>query len=230
MNQKAFAILVGAVMVLSAFAGFVLRGSNQNENIVADSGSSSLQTFGVQGMLVDWSFDSLEDVLEMSPESTVMAYWINTSASQNLTDATRNALPQSFGLNYGSQLYPTKIERLAAAYFNNTWIEFDWIKPFPVGYSGLVIPYENYMMIPAGADYVTVMGRPTLMGTQDAVKQTIDVIAGGLATDRFTLPAGAGGPAGSISWQERFRSFNCWRIQGILSWCKRIKRGIKWGI
>jgi hypothetical protein len=190
MNQKAFAILVGAIMVLSAFAGFVLRGSNQNENVIVGSDATSLQTFGVQGRLVDWSFDNLGDVLEMSPESTVMAYWINTSASQNLTDATRTILPQSFGLNYGSQLYSTKIERLAAAYFNNTWIEFHWIKPFPMGYSGLVIPYENYMMIPTSTDYVTVMGRPTLMGTQDAVKQTIDVITGGLATDSFTLPVG----------------------------------------
>jgi hypothetical protein len=190
MNQKAFAILVGAIMVLSAFAGFVLRGSNQNENVVVGTDANSLQTFGVQGRLVDWSFDNLEDVLEMSPESTSMAYWINISASQNLTDATRTVLPQSFGLNYGSQLYSTKIERLAAAYFNNTWIEFHWIKPFLVGYSGLVVPYENYMMIPASTDYVTVMGRPTLMGSQDAMRQTIDVITGGLATDRFVLPIG----------------------------------------
>ena len=64
MNQKAFAILVGAVMVLSAFAGFVLRGSNQNEIVVAGSDANSLQTFGVQGRLVDWSLDSLDDVLE----------------------------------------------------------------------------------------------------------------------------------------------------------------------
>jgi hypothetical protein len=190
MNQKAFAILVGAVMVLSAFAGFVLRGSNQNEVVVVGSNANSLQTFGVQGRLVDWSLDNLDDVLKMSPESTVMAYWINLSASQNLTDATRAALPQSVGMSYGSQLYPNEIERLAAAYFNNTWIEFHWIKPFPVGYSGLVIPYMDYMMIPAGTDYVTVMGRPTLFGTQDAIRQSIDVITGGLATDSFTLPMG----------------------------------------
>ena len=94
MNSKAFAIFVGAIMVVSAFAGFVLRGSNQNEAIVV-SNADSLQTFGVQGRLVDWNFDGLQDVLEMSPQSTVMAYWINTTPSQNLTDAARAALPQS---------------------------------------------------------------------------------------------------------------------------------------
>lgn len=189
MNQKAFAIFVGAIMVVSAFAGFVLRGNDQ-ETTVVGSDSASLQTFGVQGRLVDWNFDSLEDVLEMSPESTVMAYWINLSASQNLTDPARAILPKSLGATYGSQLYPTPIERLAEVYFNNTWIEFHWIRPFRVTYGGLVIPYEDYMMIPASTDYVTVMGKPTLFGTQDAMRQVIDVISGGLSTNNFTLPVG----------------------------------------
>ena len=186
MNQKAFAIFVGAIMVISAFAGFVLRGSDQNE-IVVPSNTDSLQTFGVQGRLVDWNFNGLGDVLEMSPQSTVMAYWINLSPPQNLTDEAKVALPESLGLSYGSQLYPTKIERAAEIYFNNTWMEFHWIRPFPVGYNGLVIPYENYMMIPAGSDYAMVMGKPTIFGPQDAVRQTIDVISGGLPAENFTL-------------------------------------------
>ena len=132
MNQKAFAIFVGALMVLSAFAGFVLMGSNQNDAVVA-SNADSLQTFGVQGHLVDWNFDGLKDVLEMSPQSTVMAYWINLTASQNLTDAARAALPQSLGLNYGSQIYSTKIERLADIYFNNTWTGVPLDQAFPGG-------------------------------------------------------------------------------------------------
>lgn len=189
MNQKAFAIFVGAIMILSAFASFVLRGSDQNE-VVVGTNAWSVETFGVQGRLVDWDFNNLEDALKMSPPSTVMAYWINTTASQNLTDAARTALPQSLGLTYGSQLYSTNIDRLAEAYFNNTWIEFHWIKPYHVGYSGLVVPYDNYMMIPAASDFVTVMGKPTLFGTQTAMKQVIDVISGGLATDNFTLPRG----------------------------------------
>jgi hypothetical protein len=186
MNQKAFAIFVGAIMILSAFAGFVLRGSDQSPTVVGSDATSS-QLFGVQGNLVDWNFEGLADTLQMAPESTVMAYWLNLDASQNLTDAATAALPQSLGMTYGSQLYSTEIERLAKVYFNNTWIEFHWIKPFPLGYNGLVVPYENYMMIPAGTDYVTVMGKPTLFGTQDATEQVIDVIAGGLPTDNFTV-------------------------------------------
>ncbi|VVB71490.1 Uncharacterised protein [uncultured archaeon] len=189
MNQKAFAIFVGAIMILSAFAGFVLRGSDQNVTVVG-SDATSLQVFGVQGNLVDWDFGNLADTLQMAPESTVMAYWLNLDASQNLTAAAAAALPQSLGMTYGSQLYSTKIERLAKVYFNNTWLEFHWIKPFALGYSGLVVPYENYMMIPTGTDYVTVMGKPTLFGTQDATRQVIDVIAGGLPTDNFTLALG----------------------------------------
>ncbi|HEX7445494.1 MAG TPA: hypothetical protein VF300_03810 [Methanothrix sp.] len=186
MNQKAFAIFVGAIMVISAFAGFVLRGSDQNSTIVV-SNSDSLQTFGVQGNLVDRNFDGLQDVLELSPQSTVMAYWINLTSSQNLTDGAKAAFPESLGLNYGSQIYSTQIERLAGVYFNNTSLEFHWIQPFQVGYNGLVIPYEGYMMIPASTEYITVMGKPVLFGTQDATKQVIDVITGGPSAVNFTL-------------------------------------------
>ena len=182
MNSKAFAIFVGAIMIISAFAGFVLRGSDQNETVVVASNTDSLQTFGMQGRLVEWDFDGLQDVLQMSPESTVMAYWINLSASQNLTEAGAAALPQSLGLNYAGQLYSTKIEKLANVHFNGTWTEFHWIKPYPVGYNSLVIPYQDYMMIPGGNDYVTVLGKPVLFGTQESVRPVIDVIAGGLAS------------------------------------------------
>jgi hypothetical protein len=146
-----------------------------------------LQTFGVQGNLVDRNFDGLKDVLELSPQSTVMAYWINLTSSQNLTDAAKAAFPESLGLNYGSQIYSTDIERLANIYFNSTSLEFHWIQPFQVGYNGLVIPYEGYMMIPASTEYTMVMGQPILFGAQDATKQVIDVITGGPSAVDFTL-------------------------------------------
>jgi hypothetical protein len=187
MKSKAFAIFVGAIMIISAFAGFVMLGGNQTENVVVPSGNDSLQTFGVQGRLVEWDFGGLQDVLQMSPESTVMAYWINLSASQNLTDAATAALPQSLGLSYGSQIYSTKIENLAHVNFNDTWTEFHGIQPYVVGYNGLVIPYQSYMMIPAGTDFAIVYGKPALFGTQDSVRQVLDVITGGLAAESFTL-------------------------------------------
>ena len=187
MNSKAFAIFVGAIMVLSAFASFVLRGTDQSEISVEQSSSDSLKAFGMQGNLVDWNFDGISDVLEMAPESTVMAYWVNLSASQNLTNALKTALPESLGLRYESQLYSTNIERLAGAEFNGTWTEFHWIKPYQINYNSLVIPYENYMMIPTGTDYVTVLGRPVLFGSQDGVQQVIDVITGGEPANGFTL-------------------------------------------
>jgi hypothetical protein len=189
MNQKAFAIFVGGIMIISAFAGFVLRGGDNSQS-VATAGPASLDTFGVQGRLVDWNFDSLEDTLGMCPENTTMAYWLNTSKSQNLTDAAREALPPSLGLTYGSQLYPTRIERLGAAYFNNTFAEFHWITPFPVGYDGIVLPYQDYMMIPTTADYSVVMGMPTIFGPQKGIEGVLDVITGGLSSNKFTLPQG----------------------------------------
>jgi len=191
MNQKVFAIFVGGIMILSAFAGFMLRGNDQGANAVATTGPVSLDTFGVQGSLVDQSFDSLEDTLAMCPENTTMAYWLNMSASQNLTDAAQAILPPSFALSYGSQLYPVSIERLGVAYFNNTFAEFHWIRPFPVGYDGIVVPYDGYMMIPNTPDYSAVMGRPTIFGPNKGLEGVLDVISGNnFSTDKFTLPQG----------------------------------------
>ena len=187
MNSKAFAIFVGAIMVLSAFAGFVLMGSDQSEIPVAAADSYSLENFKATGNLVDWDFEGIQDVLEMAPDNTVMAYWVNLSAPANLTAAARAALPQSMGFSYGSQMYGTRIERLGGIYFNGSWTEMHWIKPYQVGYSSLVIPYENYMMIPTGNDYVTILGKPVLFGLQEPVQRVIDVITGGLSSDSFTL-------------------------------------------
>lgn len=187
MNSKAFAIFVGAIMVFSVFAGYVMMGSDQGSIPVETTESDSLQDFGATGNLVDWNFDGLGDVLEMAPESTVMAYWLDLNASMNLTRAASASLPQSIGLLYGSQLYSSKIERLAGINFNGSWTEFHWIKPYQIGYGSLVIPYENYMMIPTGNDYVTVLGRPVLFGIQNQVQQVIDVISGGLSAGGFTL-------------------------------------------
>lgn len=189
MNQKAFAIFVGAIMVFSAFAGMVMLGGDQSQRPIP-VGSDSLDTFGVQGRLVEWNFDGLEDTLEMAPESTVTAYWMNMSAAQNLTDAARTSLPPSLGLSYGDNLYQTKIEKLSAAYFNDTWAEFHWIRPFRVAYEGLVIPYEGFMMIPSTTEYSAVLGKPTLFGPQKGLEGVLDVISGDLPTDKFTLPLG----------------------------------------
>jgi hypothetical protein len=174
-------------MVLSAFAGFVLMGSDQSEIPVAAADSYSLENFKATGNLVDWDFEGIQDVLEMAPENTVMAYWVNLSAPANLTAAAKAALPQSMGFSYGSQMYGTRIERLGGIYFNGSWTEMHWIKPYQVGYSSLVIPYENYMMIPTGNDYVTILGKPVLFGLQEPVQRVIDVITGGLSSDSFTL-------------------------------------------
>lgn len=190
MNQKAFAIFVGAIMVFSAFAGMVMLGGDQSQRPATVVGSDSLNTFGVQGRMVEWNFDGLGDTLEMAPESTVMAYWVNMSAPNNLTDVARTTFPQSLGLSYGSNIYPTEIQRLGAAYFNDTWAEFHLVRPFPVAYDGLVIPYEGFMMIPSSTDYSAVMGRPALFGPPEGLKGVLDVISGGLPTDKFTLPQG----------------------------------------
>lgn len=190
MNQKAlFAIFIGAVMVFSAFAGFIMRGGDEGSQLQA-TGQVSLDLFGVQGKLVDMNFNSLEDVLGISPESTAQAYWIDLDRSDNLTDAAREALPKAMGLEFRDRIYQTKIERLGAAYFNDSSAEFHWIRPYTVAYNSLVVPYSGYMMLPQTSDYYVVLGRPTIFGSERSLMSVLDVVSGGLPTDKFTLAVG----------------------------------------
>jgi hypothetical protein len=181
MNQKKgltlLAIFIGVMMVLSAFPSFIMRGGNE-AGIVPPAAQVSVDTFGVQGKLVDTSFNSLDDVLRMSPESTTLAYWIDLEKSQNLTDAAQGALPAAIGLSYGDRIYQNKIERMGAVYFNDSSAEFHWITPYRVAYNSLVVPYDGYMMIPQSSDYSMVLGRPVLFGPQKSLEGVLDVVSG----------------------------------------------------
>ena len=196
MKQKALAIFIGLIMVLSAFAGFVMRGGNGPAEETQETGTGSLTDFGVAGRLVEWPFTSVGDLLEMCPDNLIIAYWIDLERSQNLTEAVRATISPNLpnvGLSYGESLetiYSSKVERVGVAFFDDGWTEFHWMVPARVGYEGLVIPYENFMIIPWSTDYSTVMGRPTLFGPQKSLEKIIDVVTGGASTDRFSLPYG----------------------------------------
>jgi hypothetical protein len=189
MNQKtgivAFAVFIALMMILSAFAGFMMRGGDEESGVAA--GQVSVQTFGVPGTLVDLDFNKIKDLLDMSPENTVTAYWIDLDKSENLTDAAREALPQAIGLTYGDRIYQNKIERLGASYFNNSSVEFHWIKPYNVAYNNLVVPYDGFMMIPQSSEYYIALSRPVFFGPQEPLKSVLDVVSGGLPTNNFTL-------------------------------------------
>lgn len=199
MNSKAlFAIFIGAVMIFSAFAGFMMMGGDQGTQIQPTE-QVSVNLFGIQGNLVDMSFNGLEDLLAMSPQSTDQAYWIDLERSANLTDAAREVLPPALGLEYSDRIYQNKIERLGAAYFNGSLAEFHWIRPYSVAYNSLVVPYNGYMMIPQTSDYYVVLGRPTVFGTQRSVENVLDVLSGVMPTDKFTLAVGAQGDLQMVS-------------------------------
>jgi hypothetical protein len=91
------------MMIISAFAGFMMRGGNEASRTAPSD--VSVQTFGIPGTLLEMDFNKIDDLLYMSPESTVTAYWIDLGVSDNLTQAAREALPQAIGLMYGSSLY-----------------------------------------------------------------------------------------------------------------------------
>ena len=95
MNQKSSAIIVAVfiagIMVLSVFSGYVMRGGGPPE--IVSRGAWNPSDFGVGGRLINWDFEGLGDALGMYPEDLVFAFWINMTASENLTDAAAQVTP-----------------------------------------------------------------------------------------------------------------------------------------
>lgn len=194
MNQKSSAIIVAlfiaGIMVLSVFSGFVMRGGGPTETTVRGAWNPS--DFGVGGRLINWDFGSIGDCLGMYPEDLVLAFWINMTASQNLTEAAALTLPPTVGLTYRDQvkIYPSPIDRVSWGLFGDQIAEFHWTKPARLGSQGLAVFYSGYQLVPVGTtEIVTVLGTPVLFGTEPSVKSVLDVLSGDApTTGKFVLP------------------------------------------
>lgn len=194
MNQKSSAIIVAVfiagIMVVSVFSGYVMRGGGPAETTA--QGAWNPSDFGVGGRLINWDFGSIGDALGMYPEDLVFAFWINMTASENLTEAAALSLPPTVGLTYRDQvnIYPSPIDRVSWGLFGGEIAEFHWTKPARLGAQSLAVFYNGYQMVPIGTtEIVTVLGTPVLFGTEPSVKSVLDVLSGEASTTgKFVLP------------------------------------------
>ncbi|HPJ31100.1 MAG TPA: hypothetical protein PLZ42_06880 [Methanothrix sp.] len=194
MNQKSWAtigvVFLAGIMIISSFSSFIFRGGGPAETAAQSTWNPS--DFGVSGRLINWDFENLGDALGMYPEDLIFAFWMNTTASDNLTEAAAMVLPASVGLTLKDQLnlYPSPIDGVSWGLFGNETAEFHWTKPAPLGSHGLAILYNGYQMIPLGTTEIfIVMGTPVLFGTETSVKNVLDVISGTAPTaEGFVLP------------------------------------------
>lgn len=194
MNQKSSAIIVAVfiagIMVLSVFSGYVMRGGGPPE--IVSRGAWNPSDFGVGGRLINWDFEDLGDALGMYPEDLVFAFWINMTASENLTDAAAQVLPPTVALTFRDQLnlYPSPIDSFSWGLFGDEFVEFHWTRPAPLGSRGLSVVYNGYQMMPIeSTDLFRVMGTPVLFGSEPAVKKVLDVLSGQASTtEGFVLP------------------------------------------
>ncbi|MDD5768768.1 MAG: hypothetical protein PHW55_09315, partial [Methanothrix sp.] len=127
MNQKSWAtigvVFLAGIMIFSTFAGFVMRGGGPAET--ATSAAWNPSDFGVSGRLINWDFESLGDALGMYPEDLVFAFWVNLTASENLTAAAALVLPPALGLTLRAlvDLYPSPIDRVAWGFYGDETAE-----------------------------------------------------------------------------------------------------------
>ncbi|HPE64083.1 MAG TPA: hypothetical protein PLQ49_08260 [Methanothrix sp.] len=194
MDQKSGAIIIAVflagIMFFSSFSSFIFRGGEPAETTVQATWNPS--DFGVSGRLINWDFESLGDALGMYPEDLVFAFWLNMTASDNLTEAAALTLPATVGLTLKDQLnlYPSPIDEISWGFFGNETAEFHWTRPAPLGAHGLAVLYNGYQVIPLGtSELFIVMGTPVLFGTETSVKKVVDVISGTApTTEGFVLP------------------------------------------
>ena len=194
MNQKSWAtigvVFLAGIMIISSFSSFIFRGGGPAETTAQATWNPS--DFGVSGRLINWDFESLGDALGMYPEDLVFAFWLNMTASDNLTEAAVMALPATVGLTLRDQLnlYPSPIDGISWGLFGDEIAEFHWTKPAPLGAHGLAVLYNGYQMVPLGtSELFIVMGTPVLFGTETSVKKVLDVLSGeSPTTDGFVLP------------------------------------------
>ncbi|MDF0590436.1 hypothetical protein [Candidatus Methanocrinis natronophilus] len=194
MNQRSWAIIVAifiaGIMIFSTFASFVTPGGGPPETTTR--GAWNPADFGVGGRLINWDFNSIGDCLGMYPEELVYAFWIDMTASEDLTEAAALSLPPTIGLTYRDQLrlYPSPIDRASWGLFADQIAEFHWTKPSRIGAQGLAVFYNGYQLVPIGTTEIfTVLGTPVLFGTETSVKSVLDVVTGQApTTEKFVLP------------------------------------------
>ena len=175
--------------------GAIIAGSSVSlnfESVDDDLGAWNQSDFGVGGRLINQYFESVCDVFKMYPENLVFAFWIDMTASKDLTEAAALSLPPTVGLTYRDQvnIYPSPIDRVSWGLFGDEIAEFHWTKPALIGAQGLAVLYNGYQLAPVGTtEIVTVLGTPVLFGTEPTVKSVLDVLSGeALTTGKFVLP------------------------------------------
>jgi hypothetical protein len=186
-KQRAIAIFLAVIMVGSIVPMFFSGSSNNksNPNDVNGTATEAPTIDSMPGEHVEHQLNSIADGLAMSPEGITFAQYVdfakvNTSQLQMFQPLPTEML----------SLYNVWITKQFTAVDNNiaessdSVFEMHAIYPEVVNFQYIqsTEPYNGYYFLSRGNNYSNVVGSPMLLGSENRLKDVIDVISGNAAS------------------------------------------------
>lgn len=204
-NQKYLAVLLALTMLLSVFMIFFSGDSKTsgNETSTPENGveNSTIAFSQIPGKQVHHEFNSIADGLNMSPGGVISATYVD------LQRTTGTPFEQVFGnVTSMKSLYGADVtKRYGAGYANGSGFELHQIPEQKILMPWGAIQYNNYSLLARTnntRDIWNVAGSPVILGSQQSVKDVIDVLDGNAtATTEYNSLLSQADPEGSI-YQE----------------------------
>ncbi|ADE36390.1 hypothetical protein [Methanohalophilus mahii] len=184
---KYVGIFLAVIMVGSIGMFFFSGGSTNNNN---EQTSENVQAAGfesVPGKHVSISFNSIHDGLEATPENVTNAMYIDFASTkgtplQYLASNIYVKMYTNANISMYNNFYKSNVTKMyIAGYRNSSRIEMHDINPQIVAFPYYMAPetYKGYqpLLLNQGT-YRAIIGKPIILGDQQSVEDTIDVIEG----------------------------------------------------
>lgn len=172
MKQKLIAIFLAFIMVGSVIP-YLFSGSSQPEENNPEDQTNAPGFESVSGKHVDHKFNSIDDALKMTPEGVVSAQYFDISKIkgtpiENLINLNRTA-PQG--------MYNANITKTYSANYNGSQFQLHTFTPEIVAFQYTSKPYNGYQLLGRSNGIYNVIGNPTILGSEEKVKDVIDVLS-----------------------------------------------------
>lgn len=186
-KQRAIAIFLAVIMVGSIVPMFFSGSSNNtaNTNNANGTASDAPSIDSIQGKHVEQQLNSVADGLAMSPEGITSAQYVDFTKVYNSQlqmfepNATEMATIYNVWITKQFTAVDSDIEEDSDAVFEMHTI-YPEVVNFP--YIASTEPYNGYYFLSRGNNYSNVVGSPMLLGSENRLKDVIDVISADAAS------------------------------------------------
>ncbi|WP_462272455.1 hypothetical protein [Methanohalophilus sp.] len=179
-DEKKYTKYVGiflAVIMVGSIGMFFFSGAGNNNNNEQTSENVQVSGFeSVPGEHIGITLNSVQDGLQVTPNNVTTAIYMNYDEMKGTPMQYLAGNTSTYDNYYGSNV----TKRYSAGYDNSSHIEMHEIDPEVVAFQYYTAPdtYKGYQPLSRGQGIYNVIGTPMLLGEQQSVEDTIDVIEG----------------------------------------------------